>query len=112
MGSRYWVDDVYFSKYPTLDVTRDMYVGSFAHSNDQPLGAGASYNQSATFTLPRGIGGTAANPQTFYVYVITDHYGALTANTLNNDLSRDFFTVRGYEDPTNNLGSGTLPVIY
>src|SRR5581483_3330787 len=70
------------------------------------------YTQSATFTLPRGIGGTADNPQTFYVYVLTDPRGSLGTGGGSNDGSRDFFGTDGYEDPTNNQGVGTLPVIY
>ena len=111
-GTQYWVDEVYFSPYPTLQIGRDPLEASVAYDNSQPLGAGATYTQSATFTLPQGIGGTAANPQTFYVYVITDVLGALTAGNRDNDGSRDFFTTVGYEDPTNNEGSTTMPVIY
>lgn len=111
-GTRYWVDKVYFSRYPTLNTFRDTFVGEFAHSNDQPLAAGASYTHSESFTLPKGIGGIPDNPQTFYVYVIADAYGDLTAHTRGNDFSRGGFAVLGYEDATNNLGSGTLPVIY
>jgi hypothetical protein len=111
-GTRYWVDDVYFSAYPVLDFQKAIFEGEFPHSNDQPLGANASYTTSATFKLPKGIGGTAANPQTFYVYVVTDARGASSANSRANSGSRQYFTIRGYEDPTNNQGGGTLPVIY
>src|SRR5207253_1886074 len=71
-GTRYWLDDVYFSRYPTLNPQRDTLLGEFPHSNDQPLAAGASYSQSTTFILPRGIGGAAANPQPFYIHVVTN----------------------------------------
>ncbi|HEX4609016.1 MAG TPA: putative Ig domain-containing protein, partial [Urbifossiella sp.] len=111
-GTRYWTDAVYFSRYPTLDTARDTLVGQFAHSNAQPLAAGASYTNSAAYTLPPGIGGTAASPQTFYVYVITDPTGGLTAQTLDNDGSRASFGARGYEAATNKLGTQTLPVVY
>ena len=33
---------------------------------------GDSYTQTETFTLPQGIGGTADDPQTYYLYVIAD----------------------------------------
>src|SRR5262249_39837362 len=112
-GTRYWVDRVYFSRYPTLDKDRDTLVGGFAQSNDQPLAAGASYSQSTTFTLPRGIGGTETDPGTFFVHVVTDADGALTTNSFDNSESRQFFTTRhGYEDVTNNVTTATLPVIY
>ena len=62
-GTRYWIDDVYFSRYPTYDPNLVAFIGEFPHSNDQPLAAGASYTSSAGFDLPKGIGGTAANPQ-------------------------------------------------
>ena len=72
-GTRYWVDQrLLLRSIRRSNTNRDTLDRRFPHSNDQPLGAGASYTQSATFTLPHGIGGTAANPQTFYVYVITD----------------------------------------
>jgi hypothetical protein len=95
-----------------LNFAHATFIGDFVHSNDQPLAAGGSYTQSATFTLPKGIGGTAANPQTFYVYVITDSHGDLTAHTRDNSNSRNIFSIRGYEDPSNNQGGGTFPVIY
>ncbi|MCB1964701.1 MAG: hypothetical protein KDI64_01260, partial [Candidatus Accumulibacter sp.] len=111
-GTRYWLDDVYFSRYPTLDPSRDVFVGQFAHSNDQPLASGASYTQSASFVLPKGIGGTAADPQTFYVHVVTDAGGTVNTHGRDNDGSRGTFTILGYEDASNNRGTGTLPVIY
>src|SRR5207248_777257 len=111
-GTRYWLDDVYFSRYPTFDLNLVTFIGEFPHSNDQPLPAGASYTASAGFDLPKGIGGTADNPQTFYLYVITDPHGALATQGNDNNSSRGSFTTRGYEDQTNNLGGGTLPVIY
>jgi len=111
-GTRYWVDQVYFSPYPTLNVNRDPLVGTVAYSNGQTLGSGQSYTQSQTFTLPRGIGGTAADPQTFYVYVITDPYGSTNTGSRDNDSSRGYYATNGYEDPTNNQSSQTIPVIY
>src|SRR6185436_9292563 len=33
-GTRYWLDDVYFSRYPTFDFSKSTFVGEFAHSND------------------------------------------------------------------------------
>ncbi len=126
-GTQYWVDSVYFSKYPTLDVNRDTLEGVFPHSNAQPLGAGASNTETATFKLPPGNGGTAANPLTYYIYVITGHdyengdidalttypsYSATSVNNYDNTQSYTFFTTRCYEDPTNDQSSATLPVIY
>jgi CARDB/Putative Ig domain len=95
-----------------LNTGRDTFVGDFAHSNAQSLAAGASYTNSATFPLPPGIGGSAANPQTFYVYVIADPSGALSTISRDNDASCDFFGTRAYEDATNNQAAQTLPVIY
>jgi YD repeat-containing protein len=110
-GTQYWVDQVYFSPYPTLDGNATL-VGQVAHSNDQTLANGQSYSSSLTFALPRGIGGTDAAPQTFYVYVITDHYGSTSTGGRDNSGSRNYYTTNGYEDPTNNQGQQTLPVIY
>src|SRR5262249_8414044 len=90
----------------------DPRVGVVPHSNDQTLGAGQNYTQSLKFTLPRGIGGTAVNPQTYYVYVITDPRGSTNTGIRDNDGSRNYYAINGYEDPTNNQGTQTLPVIY
>src|SRR5262249_43811787 len=101
-----------FSRYPTFDPSLVTLLGEFPHSNNQPLSAGASYTNSTDFFLPKGIGGTDANPQPFYLYVITDPRGAVFTQSRDNNASRQSFTTRGYEDPTNNLGAGSLPVIY
>src|SRR5262249_27153710 len=94
-GTRYWVDDVYFSPYPTFD-GNSTFVGEVAHSNDQPLGPGnPSYTASLTFDLPRGIGGTVAHPQTFYVYVVTDPTGTTHDEYPGDDVSRDYYTKHG-----------------
>jgi hypothetical protein len=65
-GTRYWQDAVYLSPDPTFIWTRATSLGSFVHSNAQPLAAGASYTQTQTVTLPRGIGGN------YCIYVVTD----------------------------------------
>jgi len=111
-GTRYWLDDVYFSRYPTFDPAHDVLVGQFVHSNDQPLASGESYTQSASFVLPKGIGGTATAPQTFYVHVVTDAHGTVNTHARDNSASRGSFATRGYEDASNNQHTGTLPVIY
>ncbi|MCB1942193.1 MAG: hypothetical protein KDI53_09175, partial [Candidatus Accumulibacter sp.] len=111
-GTRYWLDAVYFSRYPTLDASRDIFIGEFAHSNAQPLASGASYTQSADFVLPKGIGGTATDPQTFYVHVVADVRGTVNTRGRDNSGSRATFATVGYEDASNNRGTGTLPVIY
>ena len=87
-------------------------MGSVPHGNDQPLGAGQSYTSSLTFALPAGIGGTAADPQTFYIYVIANPLGSTNTGLRDNDSSRDYYATSAYEDPTNNQGSQTIPVIY
>jgi hypothetical protein len=109
-GTRYWTDDVYFSRYATFDKPEKL--GSFTYSNDHPLASGDSYTQTGIVTLPRGIGGTADNPQTFYIRIVTNPNGGLTASTLNNDAGRSFFASSAYEDPSNNIGNGLLTVIY
>ena len=111
-GTQYWVDDVYFSAFPTLDTTRDPLVGEVAHSNAQPLGAAQGYTQSLTFTLLQGIGGTAADPQDYYVYVITDPGGTTQRGYPSNDGSREWYTIHGYDAETDNQGSQTIPVVY
>src|SRR5262249_12623921 len=97
-GTRYWTDEVYFSRYPTFDRGRSLHIGSFPHSNGQPLATGDSYTQSTTFTLPRGIGGTQDDPQTFYIYVITNPDGSTDTKSIYNDSSRNYYGSHGYED--------------
>ncbi|MGA2035934.1 MAG: CARDB domain-containing protein, partial [Thermoguttaceae bacterium] len=111
-GTRYWEDDVYLSRYSTLDTNRDTFLGSVIHSNATTLGATQSYSQTATFTLPDGIGGTAANPQTFYLFVVTDPHGSTNTGMGDNDSSLGIFASAAYEDPSNNQASTPQPVIY
>jgi YD repeat-containing protein len=111
-GTRYWKDDVYLSRYPTLDTDRDVRLGYATHSNETPLGALESYTATATFRLPDGIGGTEANPQTFYLFVVTSPMGATSTNLGHNDMSLDLFAQAAYEDPSNNQASIPQPVIY
>ncbi len=111
-GTQYWQDSLYFSRYPTFDPNNAKFVGNFAHATTTSLATGDSYTASATFTLPQGIGGTADDPQTYYLYVIADFGGAVKSNSRVNSDAYNSFTRRGYEDITNNLGSGQLPVIY
>src|SRR5262249_13510608 len=82
--------------------------------------------QSSDFLLPRGIGGTAAKPINFYVYIVTDPSGLTGGATvpipvvdvlgafsaLYNDASYGYFTSHRYEDSANNPHSAPLPVIY
>ncbi len=51
-------------------------------------------------------------PAPFYVYVVTDPYGLTRTGGTDNDASRDYFESNGYEDPTNNIGGGSIPVLY
>ena len=82
-------------------------VGEFAHSNDQPLAAGASYTQSASFTCPRASAGPRPirRPSTSTSSPIRT--AALTAHARDNDASRGSSRRDGYEDATNNQGDGT-----
>ena len=76
---------------------------------------GQSYTQTETFILPRGIGGTEADPQTFYVYVIADPQRRPPSRATTQSMmapSRGFFGGNAYENPTNNQGGGAIPVIY
>ncbi|KAH2819887.1 hypothetical protein KXV85_003355, partial [Aspergillus fumigatus] len=36
-GTRYWTDDVYFSRYATFDAFQATFIGHYQHSNAQPL---------------------------------------------------------------------------
>ncbi len=111
-GTSYWQDTIYFSPFPSLSDSGSTNEGSFVHSNDQPLLTGQSYTQTATFTLPPGIGGTQADPQTFYVFVITNPGGTTNTGNRDNDLSLDYFSINAYAIAANDEGSGSLPVIY
>src|SRR5262249_5532610 len=76
--THFWTDQVFFSADPTFIPRRAVHLVDAVHSNDQPLGSGQSYSHSEVVTLPEGIGGT------FYIYVIIDASGTLSAGN-NND---------------------------
>ncbi|MGA2068563.1 MAG: CARDB domain-containing protein, partial [Thermoguttaceae bacterium] len=111
-GTQYWEDDVYLSRYSTLDTNRDTLLGSVTHSNATTLGAMQSYTQSGTFTLPDYIGGTAADPQTFYLFVVADPAGTTDTNLADNDQSLGVYATAAYDNRINNQASVPQPVIY
>ena len=105
-GTADWEDEVYFSPDPTFIESRATLLGTFLHTEDQPLAQGQSYTQTEQVTLPAGIGGT------YYIYVRTDQYGTTSTNDGSNADSVAFFTDNGYELATHTLGSTPIPVTY
>ncbi|NEQ97090.1 MAG: hypothetical protein F6K30_10255 [Cyanothece sp. SIO2G6] len=116
-GTDYWYDEVWVSPDPTFIQSRATRVGFFVHNADQPLQAGESYTQTQQVRLPAGIDGE------YYVHVSTDYshnrntskyrgndFDASTTYTNDNVLKQLGYSV--FEDPNNNLGSGTLAVTY
>ncbi|WP_205678900.1 CARDB domain-containing protein [Aquisphaera insulae] len=105
-GTRYWYDAVYISPDPEFIPSRAIGLGSFYQGNAPGLPAGARYTRTVEVTLPRGIGGE------YFIHIVTDPNGALSAGFPSNDNSRGYFTTNGYEDPSNNLKSVPIPVVY
>src|SRR5262249_51816623 len=118
-GTAYWRDAVYLSRDPVFDVRRAKVLGKFVHSNATPLQDGASYTSTEEVTLPPGVEGN------WYVYVFTDYYetpeGPLTppgrqGRPYDDGLPSFFYHLHAWEGgadlENNNLGRGTLPVIY
>jgi len=113
-GTRYWTDLIYVSPDATFIPYRATQIGSFPHSNQQPLGSGASYTQHGQVTLPRGISGTR------YIYVITDPYpdsfgfidrGTQAYEGINehNNLSAGAPLTVAYREPDLKVTSLTVP---
>ncbi|WP_051319435.1 CARDB domain-containing protein, partial [Chitinimonas koreensis] len=114
-GSRSWYDAVYFSRDPQFIPNRATLVGMVSHGNAGGLASGASYTASAKVRLPAGIEGTG------YFYVITDaepgEYrakGEYLNGGSNSYLRDDFYPSSVFEGSNggNNLGRGTLEVVY
>ncbi len=115
-GTKYWYDEVWISKDPTFIKNRATQVGSYIYTPDRPLGTGDTYTQTQDIRLPAGVEGE------YYVYVSTDfsylpnsgdRSGTLSLGNRNdNTESRKGYVGRGFEDPSNNLGSSSLPVVY
>ncbi|MEO0836110.1 MAG: CARDB domain-containing protein [Cyanobacteria bacterium J06642_3] len=115
-GTKYWYDEVWISPDPTFIPNRATFAGSFIHTPEEPLKEGDSYPQSQEIVLPPGIEGD------YYVYVSTDFSyqrdnGDFSGNLSSgsryfNEDNRESYIKRGFEDPSNNLNSGVLPVIY
>ncbi len=61
-----WFDDVFLSRDPVLDASRDIYLGRFAHDARVGLAAGQGYTRTERFTLPSGLTGA------YYLLVSTD----------------------------------------
>ena len=111
-GTQYWTDEVFISKDATFIPGRATFVASLQQAGDG-LAAGASYTRSLDLTLPPGIGGT------YYVYVFTDVWNPTNPLAVSfpppggdNSGAVRVFTSQAYEDPRNNMGRATLPVIY
>src|SRR5207247_209579 len=100
-GTRFWRDVVYISPDATFIPYRATEIGSFPHSNQQPLAAGASYTQTQQVTLPRGISGTR------YIYVLTDPF----PDTFNF-IDRGTQVYEGANEENNLSGGASLNVNY
>ena len=59
-----WVDLIYLSRDPSLDLMADRYIGSITHKGG--LAAGAGYSESFQFQIPTDLTGS------WYVMVVTD----------------------------------------
>ncbi|MBI3347611.1 MAG: hypothetical protein HY020_10425, partial [Burkholderiales bacterium] len=134
-GTKGWLDHIWVSPDPTFIPSRATQIGSVVHSNTTTLGAGESYTASAVVKLPPGTDGK------YYIYVMADgkHQPESLAPDLGrgessdpryqsqdeivqpptyadyNAYSRDvYYTTSVFEGAKrdNNLGQGTLDIIY
>jgi subtilase family serine protease/methionine-rich copper-binding protein CopC/type 1 glutamine amidotransferase len=98
---RNWYDQVYLSLDQVLDLGTDISLGHVYHDS---LGTGASYTQTQSFNIPRGLSGP------FYVFVTTDRGNYLNeSNELNNaDYDRTSMLVQLV--PPADLVVGTITV--
>ena len=111
-GTQYWEDDVYLSAFSTLDTNRDTKLGSVIYSNSRRWARCKAIPNPGTFTVPDGIGGTAANPQTYYIYVIADVTGTTQHRNADNDDSLSFYASAAYDGCDEQAGIDHQPVIY
>ena len=109
-GTRHWVDAIWISPDPVFG-NRARQVGTLVHAAGAGLANGESYTASTQITVPAGFEGP------YFLYVVTDvGLQALSpeAQGGENDRSRGFYGGSVYEDlaSTNNLGRGTIDIIY
>ena len=135
-GTKGWLDHIWVSPDPTFIPQRATQIGSVVHSNTTTLGAGESYTASAVVKLPPGTDGK------YYIYVMADgkHSADSLAPDLGrgesgdprsqsqdevlappsqhsdyNAYTRDhLYATSVFEGARrdNNLGQGTLDIIY
>jgi VCBS repeat-containing protein len=121
-GSKYWTDEIFISQAPNFIPPGQpggaTLLGTVVHSNQAGLLSGQSYTESATVTLPRGIGGD------YFIYVITDattqgpnqefNSGGTNGNANLIGSSFYFYTTSVFEQfaNTNNIGRADIPVTY
>ncbi|MCU0981341.1 MAG: hypothetical protein MUF25_19485, partial [Pirellulaceae bacterium] len=125
-GTQFWTDYIWLSADSTFVPERATYLGSFVHSQSQPLQPGASYQVDFDATLPTGIGGDYhfyihldAHNDTGYLedrVLQTDWWPAdgSSANGVwvSNDNWVKYFQRWAYEDPRNNLARAAVSVTY
>ncbi|WP_334399784.1 CARDB domain-containing protein [Bradyrhizobium sp. AZCC 2289] len=120
-ASQYWTDSIFISSNPKFVAPGQpgaaTYLGYIVHSNQTGLLAGASYTESVSVTLPRGINGD------YFIYVVTDSIvtdsfkgGPKGENNTGdeNAASYRFYTTSAYEQfaNTNNVSRADIPVTY
>ena len=115
-GTKYWYDEVWLSPDPEFIEDRATFIGSYLYSPEAPLGTGDTYTQTEEIRLPAGIEGE------YYIYVSTDYsldpeseeryYQRSLLTEGDNSNTRELYETLGYEDPSNNKGSGEFDVIY
>ncbi|MEI7464998.1 MAG: CARDB domain-containing protein, partial [Burkholderiales bacterium] len=108
-GTQRWVDTVYFSPDPVFGY-RAIALGSVVHDNKAGLAAGASYTETAEFTLPAGTDGP------YYLHLVVDGSSTPVDEDQNGNSRRSIAKYSGtaYEPPdlANNRFVTTIPVTY
>ena len=115
-GTKYWYDEVWLSPDPEFIEERATKVGDYLYSPEAPLDTGDTYTQTEEIRLPAGIEGE------YYIYISTNY--SLDDDSRqryierplvtegSNSKTRELYQTLGYEDPSNNTGSGEFDVIY
>ncbi len=125
-GTKLWKDHIWISADTEFISNRATYLGSAVFTHEEPLGPGDSYDVQFDVELPQGLDGDYH----FYVHVdahSSEHYvpildplgrGWWTTDEAWDGMRRNDILVNkhfdrwAFEDPSNNLASVPVPVIY
>ncbi|MBN8557208.1 MAG: hypothetical protein J0L74_05970, partial [Burkholderiales bacterium] len=109
-GTQRWTDEIWLSPDPVMGA-RAIQLGTVVHDNRNGLAAGATYTESAQFTLPAGIDGP------YYLHLVVDGAGREPKGEFesgDNNRTRGAYASMAYEGGrgSNNIDDTTLTVVY